>query len=59
MQSGDVAVSDGLLPPGVLADALYGQVHFDEALGVGGHNGSWTVSTCEPTCSLRPNNMKL
>ena len=25
---------DGFLPPGMLADPLYGQVHFDEALGI-------------------------
>jgi hypothetical protein len=30
-------VADGLLPAGVGADALDGQIDFDEALGVGGH----------------------
>ena len=40
VEGGDVAVADGLLPAGVGADALDGQIDFDEALGVGGHGGS-------------------
>jgi hypothetical protein len=34
VQRGDVTVADGLLPAGVGADALDGQIDFDEALGV-------------------------
>jgi hypothetical protein len=34
-----VAMADGLLPAGVGADALDGQIDLDEALGVGGHYG--------------------
>jgi len=40
MQGGDVAVTDGLLPAGVLADSLYGQIDLDEALGIGGGHGT-------------------
>jgi hypothetical protein len=34
VEGGDVAVADRLLPAGVGADALDGQIDFDEALGV-------------------------
>jgi hypothetical protein len=37
MQSRDMAVANGLLPAGMLADLLYGEVNFDEALGVWDH----------------------
>jgi len=40
VQRGDVTMADGLLPASVGADLLYGQIDFDEALGVGGHDGS-------------------
>jgi hypothetical protein len=39
-------VADGLLPAGVGADALDGQIDFDEALGVRWHGGSGSFSTC-------------
>jgi hypothetical protein len=45
MQRGDVAVPDGLPPAGVLADALDGQIDFDEALRVGSHNDSPSKSS--------------
>jgi len=35
VQRRDVAVADGLFPPRMGGDALDGQVHFDEAFGVG------------------------
>jgi len=37
VQRGDVTVPDGLIPAGVGADALDGQIDLDQALGVGGH----------------------
>lgn len=36
MQRRDVAVTDGFLPAGVLADFLYREVDFYEAFRVGG-----------------------
>ena len=38
-----MAVADGLLPAGVLADLFYGQVNFDQAFGVLGHVNSAIV----------------
>ena len=35
MERGDVAVPDGFLTPGVLADLFYREIDFDEALGIG------------------------
>jgi len=37
VQRGDVAVADGLIPAGVGADALEGQIDLDEALGEPAH----------------------
>jgi hypothetical protein len=34
MERGDVAVADGFLPSGVLADFFDGEIDFDEAFGV-------------------------
>lgn len=36
MQRRNVAVTDGFLPAGMLADLLDREVHFDEAFWVGG-----------------------
>jgi hypothetical protein len=38
MKRGDVTVPERLLPAGMLRDALNGQIHFDETLGVMDHN---------------------
>lgn len=59
VQCGYVAVADGLLPAGVGADLLYGQIDLDEALGVRRHGCSGFFSACEPTCSFRPKSKKL
>ena len=44
MQGGNVAVTDGLLPAGMLANSLYGQIDLDEALGVLGHYNRNNIS---------------
>jgi len=39
-----MAVPDGLLPTGMLADSLYGQIDLDEALGILGHYNRNNIS---------------